>query len=402
LSTSILNNSTTILNNEEIYSQSTGYMPTICNSVTITFQSFPASRTNTSICTSGSGQIVAAIANGSPISISKNSGLTWSNWETSRNWISITISEAGDRVTAVEKNGYIYVCTFLSTNDTAIWTPKLTDTPRNWVSVSMSGSGKYQTAVVNNGTMFISSDYGNTWTEKFSDTGRSWYSVALSSTGRCQIAAANQYIYTSVNYGVTWSGIQINIGSGWENQSVAISGSGKYQTLVNKNGFVHFSDNYGLIGSWYYGLTELNWSSVAMSKSGQYQILTTDGNDGLWYSVNYGKNFAKRTGLLNYNYKSFAMSSPGNICWMMIGETVSKWEGYESDQTTVSSDYEAAAGNGPGYIRGPVGVPSNTSISVGGIQILSSISVNQVIYVPPTLTWHSNNNVRWYPVSKWS
>jgi hypothetical protein len=37
------------------------------------------------------------------------------------------------------------------------------DSSRNWVSISLSGTGQYQTAVTDNGEIWISYDYGRTW-----------------------------------------------------------------------------------------------------------------------------------------------------------------------------------------------------------------------------------------------
>jgi hypothetical protein len=55
----------------------------------------------------------------------------------------------------------------------------MSDASRNWSSVAMSSDGKYQTAVEYDGYIYTSIDYGVTWTQATSDTTRNWNSVAI-------------------------------------------------------------------------------------------------------------------------------------------------------------------------------------------------------------------------------
>ena len=81
-------------------------------------------------------------------------------------------------------------------------------------------SGKYQTAVEQYGYIYTSIDYGVTWTQATSDTTRNWLSIAMSSDGKYQTAVVyGGYIYRSTDYGVTWNQIMVEID--W--RSVAIN-----------------------------------------------------------------------------------------------------------------------------------------------------------------------------------
>lgn len=73
-----------------------------------------------------------------------------------------------------------------------------------WTDVSMSSTGQYQTAIVNGGFIYTSQDYGLTWTKRA--VSKSWISVDMSADGSKQVAAVfNEYIYVSTDFGLTWT-----------------------------------------------------------------------------------------------------------------------------------------------------------------------------------------------------
>lgn len=74
---------------------------------------------------------------------------------------------------------------------------------KNWNIVSMSSTGQYQSSSVGNGYIYTSYDFGVTWTQR--DSYRSWKGISLSSTGQYQSAIEqSSYIYTSYDFGVNW------------------------------------------------------------------------------------------------------------------------------------------------------------------------------------------------------
>jgi hypothetical protein len=135
----------------------------------------------------------------------------------------------------------------------------------------------------------------------------------MSSTGQYQTATTNTGgIYNSNNYGNTWSK---NISAPQTQQwtSVAISSSGQYQTATIKYGNgLYISNDYGntwtqnvniIIKGW----NSYEWSSVAISSSGQYQIAGTRYN-GFFISYDYGVNWTTQN---SRGFVQVAMSSTG-------------------------------------------------------------------------------------------
>ena len=95
--------------------------------------------------------------------------------------------------------------------------------------------------------------------------------------------------------------------------------SGKYQTAV-----VHDHTDTGDNGIWYstdYGKTwkpsnagDKLWYSVAMSSNGMYQTAVvyeddTEGVNGIWYSTDYGKKWTRSADADNKNWRSVAMNA---------------------------------------------------------------------------------------------
>ena len=76
-----------------------------------------------------------------------------------------------------------------------------------WLSVASSSDGSHLAAVVYGGGIYTSTNFGVTWTWQTSaPTGAAWCSVASSSDG--SHLAAMVYpggIYTSTNFGVNWT-----------------------------------------------------------------------------------------------------------------------------------------------------------------------------------------------------
>jgi photosystem II stability/assembly factor-like uncharacterized protein len=77
---------------------------------------------------------------------------------------------------------------------------------RSWQSITSSDDGTKLAAVDSRGYIYTSTDSGATWTEQTSSGQRSWYSITSSSDGT-KLAAGNVngYIYTSTDSGVTWT-----------------------------------------------------------------------------------------------------------------------------------------------------------------------------------------------------
>ena len=218
----------------------------------------------------------------------------------------------------------------------------------------MSATGQFQTAIVfstdsslnntsttdlsNNYGMYISSDYGNSWNMCASVkdqnnnyvTNATWYAVAISANGKFQSAVVgnptkteytggafkitylNNYqncgIYTSNDYGNNWTLVRDLSNNSPSLTCVAMSSSGQYQTALggclnttNKSTGIYISSDYGATwsatakmkttGALFIISFNIDWSTVAVSSSGQYQTACAI-NLGIFYSNDYGNNWS--------------------------------------------------------------------------------------------------------------
>jgi hypothetical protein len=253
-------------------------------------------------------------------------GVDWSDNFTSlsRFWTSIAVSCNGQYQTAVAA-GSEGDTIWISKDYGATWTQ--TESPRKWTSVAMSSDGRYQTAVEggqisflspggsnsvvsDSGGIYTSNNYGLTWTRRESSQDRIWMHVAVSSDGKYQTAVVyTGSVYNSVDYGVTWTSRTSS--SPW--RSVAMSSEGKYQTAVagsgpttNGAGNIHISKDYGR--TWTAVGSVRHWRSVSMSSDGKFQTAAVF-RGSIYVSYDYGNNWIIKSTTQNWN--SVAISSDG-------------------------------------------------------------------------------------------
>jgi len=219
----------------------------------------------------------------------------------------------------------------------------------SWGPLATSYDGKY-VMIANGGTsggaglagyIYTSTNYGisGSWIQIFSERKRLWCSVNMSHDGKYQFASEGTrdlsvYIYVSSNYGVSgswvystspgivpWNGLDTNL---------AVSATGQYvATVTNNPGTgIFVSSNYGAFSSWVNVKSDLvtnipsgQSAAVAMSYSGQIMGFSAN-NDGILLSSSYGA-----TGTWYQVYpstgaqgQSLAMSSTGQ--YMYLGRWV--------------------------------------------------------------------------------
>jgi photosystem II stability/assembly factor-like uncharacterized protein len=94
--------------------------------------------------------------------------------------------------------------------------------------VAISASGQYQTAS-NTTNIYTSQNYGQTWTQN-TQSFSSAYKLAMSSSGQYQACIQNNLtkIYISTNFGITWSSDISIVPSGHNLSNIAMSSSGQY------------------------------------------------------------------------------------------------------------------------------------------------------------------------------
>jgi len=147
------------------------------------------------------------------------------------------------------------------------------------------------------------------WTQTISQSGGPlWYACAISSSGQYMLVGGLYNATGSSNYGISgWSYLITGA------YGVAISSSGQYQILAIRGGSIYVSSSYGNSGTFTQITTNsVNYSSAAMSSSGQYMIVASSAQ-GVYISSNYGTSFSLISGLnsTTFNYTGSAISSSG-------------------------------------------------------------------------------------------
>jgi len=294
---------------------------------------------------------------------SKDYGLNWSkvNAAGSNYWSSVAISANGCTISAAtnDLSGSIFSYTMpyeqytmpaLINNEeltSKIVTSSTTSLSGNWYAVSMSANGKYQSAIVNGGRMYYSNNWGVTWTEPTTSQtlgNQNWTSISVSSIGQYQSACISDAttttsIYTSSDYGITWTARTVPA-SGKFN-SISLSSNGLYQSSVINGGRMYRSIDSGV--TWSEPTTSQtignqNWCSIAVSSNGAYQTAVVN-NGRIWRSINYGANWDASLYYTNSlvtdisrSWLSVAMSSSGQY----------QSAGLTNDAIWISSDYGAS------------------------------------------------------------
>jgi len=255
----------------------------------------------------GRYQIAASKQAESKIYLSNNYGQSWLATGAVLEWRGVALSSNAQYQTAVVSSGGIFV-----SNDSGQNFIQKISTPRAWYRVAMSSNGRYQTAIIsrNNFTyedllpnnIYVSNDYGNTWNPKFSvPNNGNLVNLCVSSDGKFQVT--NTYVggpgseglfsglYISKDYGETWSGANIGVGS---YTSVGMSADGKYITLSAffTQGGVVISNNSGTSFNILTVSPNAAFIDISVSNDGKYQSIVDGASNGrIWISDNYGSSW---------------------------------------------------------------------------------------------------------------
>jgi surface protein len=270
-----------------------------------------------------------------------------------------------------------------------------------WNFISLSQTGQYQTAGSTVG-LYTSSNYGVSWTLVPTANGvsanASFFSGAISSTGQYQSVfsrseANGSNIYTSSNYGVNWT-VRRNCPVAYQS-SISVSSTGQYQSANAESQTIFVSSDYGV--TWTPKESVRNWQGISISTgSGQYQTAVADGG-GMYRSSDWGA---------DWTLVPAANGVPATAGWYSI--SLSSTGQYQSAVTNLQGSIYISSNFGVNWsvVSAAGGVPINTywmniSISstgqyqtavnnVGGIYISSNYGVNWVLSGAPTgISWLS-------------
>jgi hypothetical protein len=325
-----------------------------------------------------------------------NFGMNWmqSTSGTVRNWTSVSSSASGEYQTAVVNSGYIYT----SSNYGNTWVEMTSVGTSNWYGVSVSASGQYQTAVSSSSSnVYISSNYGVTWTtSEYNNLSQSLNSVRISSSGKYQTVIGN-YVYVSSNYGSSW-----RLTSLVDGRAISLSASGQYQTYGVYGGYIYISSDYG--NTWKSTAFSAYWGihAICVSASGQYQNAAVD-NGYIYISSDYGNTWKQSSNSVILSYYATSMSASGQYqvaagnsttiyissnygnTWTQISSLPS--QNWYSVSISASGQYITGVGNG-GYIYVcKNSLVSNAVIQVGGYTSGSGVTgVVGSLYYDTTLS----------------
>jgi len=198
----------------------------------------------------------------------------WSSISGLKNWISISMSSDGNKISAVSSGSNIYIY------DGIGWSSQSTDTSSNpidklnWTCVSMSSDGSKIVACAYNDYIYLSSDYGSNW-KRLTPTGNLlWKSIIMSSNGAILVSVEyGGYIYISTDYGISWTQTNASFGY-WNSISISLSLSGSKIVVsgndVTNGTYIYISSNYGINWTRQIGANSKLWNSVAISNNGLY------------------------------------------------------------------------------------------------------------------------------------
>jgi len=192
----------------------------------------------------------------------------------------------------------------------------------------MSSDGSKMITGVEGGYLYTSTDWGVTWTPRFADAGRSWYSVAMSSDGSKLYAANNQGVYSSTNGGVTWTQRKTASHLGY----LGVSADGTKLVFAENLGDVWTSTDSGATWTDRLTISPYNqWQSVASSADGSKLVAVS--NPGyLWLSSDSGVTWTQK----------LISPSGANTAWASVSMS--------SDGTRIAAAVSTLAGTYPGKV----------------------------------------------------
>jgi hypothetical protein len=218
------------------------------------------------IAMSSSGSaMVASVYNGY-LYTSSNTGSTWTQRDSVRNWGAVASSSNGTILLASTNHtfsGSDFL--YLSTNSGVSWSS--IGSSLAYISCAMSSNGSIMYATTYSGKIYVSTDTGTTWTPRDSD--RFWGGVCCSSDGVTAYATSGNNIYKTTNSGTSWT--LVNSDSGNRGPACSSDGSivlgaslsgGLGPLRLSSNGGTSFSDS---------GASRF-WGSLCLNASGS-QVL---------------------------------------------------------------------------------------------------------------------------------
>ncbi len=327
------------------------------------------------------------------INISEDGGVTWTvqtNSGTNR-WRSITMSDDGTRLAAVESQGNwdpTYIVT--STDSGVTWIAQTGSAQLSWKKVAMSEDGMKIFAIADN-AIYTSEDGGVAWTKQNTgDAGGNWSDIASSANGDKLAASASTYnkfdtIHASSGNGEDWN--ELSVSGVSENKrwySVAVSNDGTKLAACVYDGYIYTSTDSGVNWAERTSSSEQPWRAVHISDDGLKIAAGSRGNDGqssIYLSDDGGVTWSKS------NFESFGLSK---IAGSYTGE---KYVVATMDGVSVSTDGGSTWANRYGSVKSVDITSDGTKIVLvddnSKIKVSSDDGLNWVEYQMAERYWNS-------------
>jgi hypothetical protein len=269
-------------------------------------------------------------------------------------------------------NSYPYI-----SNDYGVtWTQNTGPGQLTWLDSKISNDGKYITLVTST-AVTRSGDYGSTWSTPTISGSGSIRCLAMSNDGQYQYILRNNspYMHYSNNYGVTWTGSSgIDVAISYASSTIyfnvlrgSVSFNGKYITIPHSSAYVYTSSNYGVTYSQKTltanpSATDLIPRYVCLSKTGQYQVCcatsTPSDKRYVFCSNDYGSTWSQKiidTKGGTFNFCGIDMTADGK-CQVAVPESSTSsyvsidygntWTTYTGQFTSAAFKYVNVSENG--------------------------------------------------------
>jgi len=199
-------------------------------------------------------------------------------------------------------------------------TTELNSPSLDWRSIAISSDGT-KIVAASTGAIYVSSDSGTTWTSKYS--GPNFNSVALSGDGNKIMATnrgnQNSYIYTSTNFGTSWTTSRPSGYECWNSCKIEMSTDATRIYLTNYDNGIYVSSDSGV--NWTRTSTSQKFNTFSASSDGQYAVAAQDGGY-IYKSSDYGSTWNQITNAGNKSWVSITVSDDGQKI------AASAWENY--------------------------------------------------------------------------
>jgi hypothetical protein len=241
----------------------------------------------------------------------------------------------------ITEEGTMYgsIGTFVTSLSSSIWTPRTSGT-KSWWSIASSSSGQKVMASTDNEYIYTTIDSGVTWVARTNAGTRNWRRTASSADGSILVAVAQgDYIYRSTDSGATWSALT-NAGAGnwW---SIATSADGTKIAAAQWGGGLYTSSDSGETWVTRAGAGARYWFSLAMSADGTKIAGVGWQNGRIVTSWDSGATWTERTAAGARNWVTVDMSPDGTKL-ATVAENANPYTSSDSGATWVE---RTGAGN---------------------------------------------------------